>query len=146
MRGGASGRDAQPDGFDARPGRCSRRRSFSPARPPQAEPHVTAKDEDLPVATDNALVTLCGIVETSAKTEGLPVQFFTRLIWQESAFRPHAVSPAGAMGVAQFMPGTASERGLADPVRPGRGDPRFGEASGRPSAALRQSRACGGGL
>ena len=69
-------------------------------------------------ATDNALATLCGIVETSARAEGLPVNFFTRLIWRESSFRPSAVSPAGAMGVAQFMPGTASERGLADPFDP----------------------------
>ena len=69
-------------------------------------------------ATDNALATLCGIVETSAKGQGLPVNFFTRLIWRESAFRPGAVSPAGAQGVAQFMPGTASERGLADPFDP----------------------------
>jgi hypothetical protein len=69
-------------------------------------------------ATDNALATLCGIVDASAKAEGLPVNFFTRLIWQESAFQPSAVSPAGAMGVAQFMPGTASERGLADPFDP----------------------------
>ncbi len=69
-------------------------------------------------ATDNALATLCGIVETAAKEEGLPVNFFTRLIWRESAFRPGAVSPAGAQGVAQFMPGTASERRLADPFDP----------------------------
>ncbi len=69
-------------------------------------------------ATDNALATLCGIVESSAKAEGLPVGFFTRLIWRESAFRPTAVSPAGAQGVAQFMPRTASERGLADPFDP----------------------------
>lgn len=69
-------------------------------------------------ATDNALATLCGIVEASAKAEALPVNFLTRLIWRESAFQPRAVSPAGAMGVAQFMPGTASERGLADPFDP----------------------------
>jgi len=69
-------------------------------------------------ATDNALATLCGIVEASAKAEGLPVDFFTRLIWRESAFEPRAVSPAGALGVAQFMPGTANERGLADPFDP----------------------------
>src|SRR5271166_2144752 len=69
-------------------------------------------------ASDNALATLCGIVEASANAEALPVNFFTRLIWQESAFQPHAVSPAGAMGVAQFMPGTASERGLSDPFDP----------------------------
>ena len=68
--------------------------------------------------TDNALATLCGIVESSAKTEGLPVDFFTKLIWRESAFRPTAVSPAGAQGVAQFMPQTAGERGLIDPFDP----------------------------
>jgi hypothetical protein len=67
---------------------------------------------------DNALATLCGIVEASAKAEGLPVDFFTKLIWRESSFRPNAVSPAGAQGVAQFMPGTASERGLIDPFDP----------------------------
>ena len=75
-----------------------------------AEPHEPA--------SDNTLAVLCGIVEDSAKAEGLPVNFFTRLIWRESAFRPGAVSPAGARGVAQFMPGTASERGLADPFDP----------------------------
>jgi Transglycosylase SLT domain/SPOR domain len=68
--------------------------------------------------TDNALATLCGIVEASAKAEGLPLEFFTKLIWRESSFRPTAVSPAGAQGVAQFMPGTASERGLTDPFDP----------------------------
>src|SRR6516165_9872310 len=75
-------------------------------------------DGDAGPETDNALATLCGIVESSAKTEGLPVDFFTKLIWRESAFRPTAVSPAGAQGVAQFMPRTASERGLADPFDP----------------------------
>ena len=61
---------------------------------------------------------MCGIVESSAKAEGLPVDFFTKLIWRESSFRPNAVSPAGAQGVAQFMPGTASDRGLIDPFDP----------------------------
>jgi soluble lytic murein transglycosylase-like protein len=46
------------------------------------------------------------------------VGFFTRLIWKESSFRPNAISPAGAQGVAQFMPQTASSRGLADPFDP----------------------------
>jgi hypothetical protein len=68
--------------------------------------------------TDNALATLCGILETSAKSERLPVGYFTKLIWRESAFKADAVSPAGAQGVAQFMPGTASARGLADPFDP----------------------------
>ena len=73
---------------------------------------------DAGAETDNALATLCGIVEASAKAEGLPAEFFTKLIWRESSFRPNAVSPAGAQGVAQFMPGTANERGLIDPFDP----------------------------
>jgi hypothetical protein len=36
----------------------------------------------------------------------------------ESGFNPFAVSPAGAEGIAQFMPGTASSYGLADPFDP----------------------------
>jgi hypothetical protein len=82
-----------------------------------ASPTAPAFADSAP-ATDNALATLCGIVETSAKEEGLPINFFTRLIWRESSFRPGAISPAGAEGVAQFMPGTANDRGLADPFDP----------------------------
>ena len=81
-------------------------------------PRCQALAEPQEPASDNALAVLCGIVEDSAKAEGLPVNFFTRLIWRESAFQPRAISPAGAQGVAQFMPGTASERGLADPFDP----------------------------
>ena len=33
----------------------------------------------------------------------------------ESNFNPFAVSPAGAQGIAQFMPGTAAAMGLDDP-------------------------------
>ena len=36
----------------------------------------------------------------------------------ESGFDPYAVSPAGAQGIAQFMPGTAASYGLADPFDP----------------------------
>ena len=61
---------------------------------------------------------LCRLIEQAAAREKLPVGFFTRLIFKESSFRPHVVSPAGAQGVAQFMPGTAAERGLGDPFDP----------------------------
>jgi hypothetical protein len=60
----------------------------------------------------------CDLIESSAELNGLPVAYFTRLIWQESSFRAAAVSPKGAQGIAQFMPGTAAERGLADPFDP----------------------------
>jgi hypothetical protein len=61
---------------------------------------------------------LCRLIESSAHARSLPVPFLTRLIWRESAFRVGAVSPVGAQGVAQFMPGTARERGLTDPFDP----------------------------
>ncbi|MDB5510858.1 MAG: lytic transglycosylase protein [Enterovirga sp.] len=61
---------------------------------------------------------LCRLVESAAAARAVPVGFLTRLIWQESSFRPGATSPAGAQGIAQFMPGTARERGLADPFDP----------------------------
>jgi soluble lytic murein transglycosylase-like protein len=36
----------------------------------------------------------------------------------ESNFDPSAVSPAGAQGIAQFIPGTAAAYGLRDPFDP----------------------------
>ena len=62
--------------------------------------------------------TICRLIERAAGESKLPVTFFTRLIWRESSFRPNVTSPAGAQGVAQFMPGTANERGLGDPFDP----------------------------
>lgn len=61
---------------------------------------------------------VCRLIELSARTQSLPVAFLTRLIWQESSFRPNTISPAGAQGIAQFMPKTADERGLANPFDP----------------------------
>jgi hypothetical protein len=61
---------------------------------------------------------MCGIVERAAAAGAVPVAFLTRLIWQESSFRADVISRAGAQGIAQFMPGTARERGLADPFDP----------------------------
>lgn len=69
-------------------------------------------------ATETVEQALCRLIDDSAKTRDLPVAFLTRLIWRESSFRVSVVSPAGAQGVAQFMPGTAKERGLLDPFDP----------------------------
>jgi soluble lytic murein transglycosylase-like protein len=55
---------------------------------------------------------ICALIETHAGRNQLPPEFFARLIWKESRFDPNAVSPAGAEGIAQFMPGTAAMRGL----------------------------------
>ena len=69
-------------------------------------------------ATETVEQALCRLIDDSAKSRNLPVAFLTRLIWRESSFRVGVVSPAGAQGVAQFMPGTAKERGLLDPFDP----------------------------
>ena len=61
---------------------------------------------------------LCAVIEASAMARDLPIEFLTRLISRESAFRPTAVSHKGAQGIAQFMPATAAERGLDDPFDP----------------------------
>ncbi len=61
---------------------------------------------------------LCRLIDAAARAQQLSPAFLTRLIWQESSFRPGVTSPAGAQGIAQFMPGTARERGLADPFDP----------------------------
>lgn len=70
---------------------------------------------------------VCRMIEAAAAQQGLPPAFLTRLIWQESSFRPHVVSGAGAQGIAQFMPGTAGERGLADPFDPEQAIPKAAE-------------------
>jgi hypothetical protein len=61
---------------------------------------------------------ICRTVEQAAAENALPVEFFVRVIWQESRFNALAVSNKGAEGIAQFMPQTASWHGLADPFDP----------------------------
>ena len=61
---------------------------------------------------------ICDTLIEAARSNGLPAPFFIRLLYQESSFRPHAISTAGALGIAQFMPETASDRGLDNPFDP----------------------------
>jgi hypothetical protein len=61
---------------------------------------------------------LCTAAASVAEANNLPVPFFTNLIQQESGFKPHVVSPAGAQGIAQFMPRVAAAYGLTNPFDP----------------------------
>jgi hypothetical protein len=65
------------------------------------------------------LQAICRMVDQVAAANHLSSAFLTRILWQESRFRNDATSPAGAEGVAQFMPPTALDRGLANPRDPG---------------------------
>ena len=82
------------------------------AAPPTAEPKEIVSTQP-PTADD-----VCRTLEQAAAENSLPVEFFARVIWQESRFNARAVSPKGAAGIAQFMPQTASWHGLADPFDP----------------------------
>jgi hypothetical protein len=91
----------------------------------QEMPHLDAIDlpiEPISLATGSgqqaSLGDLCDALFTAAHDNGLPVPFFANLIWQESRLRDDAVSPVGALGIAQFMPEVAHETGLDDPFDP----------------------------
>jgi hypothetical protein len=63
------------------------------------------------------------IAQQDAAAVGIPPDYFVRQINTESGFNPNAVSPAGAVGIAQFLPGTAAGLGINpwDPVQALRG-------------------------
>jgi hypothetical protein len=52
------------------------------------------------------------MAEQDAIAAGIPPTYFVRQIEQESGFNPNAHSPAGAEGIAQFMPSTAAGLGI----------------------------------
>jgi soluble lytic murein transglycosylase-like protein len=88
-------------------------------------PTVNAPDTDTSEA-------ICLMIESAARENELPLEFFARVIWQESRFHSDAVGPVTrygqrAQGIAQFMPGTASERRLLDPFDPVQALPKSAE-------------------
>lgn len=58
------------------------------------------------------------LLKRYAPTIGWDWRLLGSQMFQESRFRPDARSWAGAMGLLQIMPGTASDLGLADPYDP----------------------------
>ena len=88
----------------------------APAAPPA--PQSQSAPVDIPAAHPPSADDICRAVEQDAAESELPVEFFARVIWQESRFNAQAVSKKGAQGIAQFMPATADWRGLADPFDP----------------------------
>jgi soluble lytic murein transglycosylase-like protein len=78
-----------------------------------AAPALAAADcESLPSSEVDSLV------EHAAKRQDLDQETLRAVIQQESAFRPCAVSPKGAMGLMQLMPATASQFGVPNPFDP----------------------------
>jgi len=99
----------------------------APSAAPEGPPASTEAS-----APSGTLESICLMVEAAAAANGLPPEFFAAVIWQESNFRPDAVGPVTrsgqrAEGIAQFMPGTASERRLLDPFDPVQALPKSAE-------------------
>jgi hypothetical protein len=85
---------------------------------PSAPGGTAPSDKPAAPSTPPTADDICRAVEQDAAENGLPVEFFARVIWQESRFNALAVSSKGAQGIAQFMPATADYRGLVDPFDP----------------------------
>jgi hypothetical protein len=85
-----------------------------------------------PPGKNSAAQSICLMIESAAAANRIPIEFFARVIWQESRFRSDAVGPVTrsgerALGIAQFMPRTAAERGLLDPFDPVQALPKAAE-------------------
>src|SRR5438552_12833107 len=96
-----------------------------------AIPMVAQKTADNVRDTDTREA-ICLMIESAARANDLPLEFFARVIWQESRFQSDAVGPVTrsgqrAEGIAQFMPGTANERRLLDPFDPVQALPKSAE-------------------
>lgn len=73
---------------------------------------------DLPTSTEARRARLFPLINAIACEAGLPAGLFDALIGQESRYHLGAVSPKGAIGLAQLMPGTARQLGVANPWDP----------------------------
>jgi len=101
-------------------------------RPSVEELAIPQQDKGDEAADNGTREAMCLMIESAARAQGLPLEFFARVIWQESRFQSDAVGPVTrsgrrAEGIAQFMPGTASERRLLDPFDPVQALPKSAE-------------------
>jgi len=67
---------------------------------------------DIPTSGDRELDR---IIFRAGERHGIDPRFIHAVIWQESKYKPTALSHAGAQGLMQLMPATASRFGCSDP-------------------------------
>lgn len=93
---------------------------------------ASAQTPAVPHAVPESDNPICPMIQSAARANKLPVAFLARLIWVESRFKPDEIGPLTrtgerALGIAQFMPGTALEHHLFAPFDPVEALPKSGE-------------------
>jgi soluble lytic murein transglycosylase-like protein len=96
-------------------------RRAEPAQSPPMRPPVRAVAPDAPPTDDYSEVRLLpsnqpldALISKIAIETGLDPKLLHALVIIESAYNTRAVSPVGAMGLTQLMPGTARELGVSN--------------------------------
>lgn len=84
---------------------------------PQQQPKIGVNAPPQSV-TLNAKVDIDAVIREASLRRQLDPDFVNAVIKAESNFHPHAVSPKGAQGLMQLMPGTAALLGVTDPFDP----------------------------
>jgi soluble lytic murein transglycosylase-like protein len=76
------------------------------------------REKSIPWASVSQRSTFDPVIATAGERFSVDPHLIRAIIKAESNFDPRAVSPKGASGLMQLMPGTAREMGVADPFDP----------------------------
>lgn len=79
---------------------------------------AAVRDEELRADRSGRLTPWDDVFRDAAKLPGIDWRLLVAQAYQESRLDPKAVSPFGAQGLMQLMPGTAKEVGVTDPFDP----------------------------
>ena len=94
---------------------------------PNGKKKTTEGDDSVPRYAGSYKGAYLEVAKAAALKNNVPEDLFLRLVQQESGWNPTAVSPKGATGLAQLMPGTATKLGvdINDPAQNLEGGARY---------------------